>query len=233
MRFGPARVPKFSLALAYFLGFLLGDGSVSLKSPTIALVCNSIEEDQFCRSVLIPLIKKLFGINPNLYKRKDKNAYTVAFNSRRVVTYLANQIRFPIGEVPKTVPRIILGASRRMKIAFVRGFFDADGSLIFSKKTYSQHMYPSIELKCVYKAVLADIETILRELAFRTSIGRSDESWVLRINGVEMLELWMKIIGSSNIKHNSKYLVWRKFGHCPPNTTLRQRMELLRHESDP
>jgi intein/homing endonuclease len=227
MRFGPAKVPGFSPSFAYFLGYLLGDGSVSMKRPTIALVCHSIEENQFCRFVLVPLVTKLFGIKPTLYKRKDKNAYTVQFDSRRVVTHLANEIRFPIGETPKTVPKVILRGATRIKIAFVRGYFDADGSLIFSKKTYSKHVYPSIELKCVYFAVLADVQVILRQFGFRTSIGRSVESWVLRINGVEMLKRWMRIIGSDNIKHNSKYSVWRELGYCPPDTTVRERLDML------
>jgi len=227
MRFGLAKVPRFSPSFAYFLGYLLGDGSVSLKKPTIAMVCDSIEENQFCRFVIVPLVMSLFGIRPTLYKRKEKNAYTVQFDSRRVVTYLANEIGFPTGESPKNVPRVILSAAKRVKIAFVRGFFDADGTLVFSKKTYSKHVYPSIELKCVHSAVLADIGTILRQLGFRISIGRSVESWVLRINGVEMLERWMRIIGSNNIKHNTKYSVWQKLGYCPPNTSVQERLNLL------
>ena len=47
------------------------------------------------------------------------------------------------------------------------------------------------------------------------------------ISGKENLKKWMKFIGFSNEKHLTKYLIWKKFGFCPPNTTLKQRLLIL------
>ncbi len=49
---------------AYFLGVLLGDGSVgSARVPSIYLVGDLVEERGFYDYVLIPLISALFNIN--------------------------------------------------------------------------------------------------------------------------------------------------------------------------
>ncbi len=54
----------------------------------------------------------------------------------------------------------------------------------------------------------------------------------IEICGKEQLELWMKKIGFNSRKHLTKYLVWKKFGFCPPNTTLPERELILKGELD-
>ena len=41
-------IPRFSKSLAYFLGLLLGDGSVGLEKPTIQLTFHEVDEEEFC-----------------------------------------------------------------------------------------------------------------------------------------------------------------------------------------
>ena len=43
----------------------------------------------------------------------------------------------------------------------------------------------------------------------------------------------MKKIGFNNYAKYSKYEVWKKFGFCPPYTTLKQRKKILNGELDP
>jgi hypothetical protein len=68
-------------------------------------------------------------------------------------------------------------------------------------------------------------------MGFRAAINRSAESLVVRLNGILMLEKWMNEIGSRNAKHLTKYLVWKKEGFCPSNTTLEVRLRTLGMES--
>ena len=226
MRNGFARIPRLTASFAYFLGYLLGDGCTSV-GQIVAMSCHSIDEEHFCKSVLVPLIARLFGVRLTPYKDIKLNAYHINFGSKKLVAYLTNEVGFPPGQARKSVPKLIQHAPRRLRVAFVRGFFDADGSLIFSKKTYGNHVYPSIELKSVDREILEWVMGVLEELSFRASLGRSVESWVLRINGADMLNRWMEMIGSSNLKHISKYQVWQKYGYCPPNTSVPQRLGLL------
>jgi len=228
------RTPEhISPQLAYFLAMLIGDGSVgTLDRPTIYMVGHSVDERSFYDSIIIPLIGKLFGVQPYSYTRKRKQAYALHFKSRRLVEYLVDEIGFPNKKEPKRVPIAISSAPESIVLAFIRGLFDSDGSLIFSKKTYSNYQYPSIEIKSVNRRLAYSTTRMLSVLGFRASLGRSVESWVVRINGCEMLELWMTRIGSWNVKHLTKYLLWKKQGFCIPKTTVPIRLTMLGLQSD-
>ena len=227
--FSAARIPKLTLPFAYFLGYLLGDGYTSRSGhPLIGMTCHSIDEREYCMTFLVPLIVRTFGIHPCVYKKKNQNAIAITFGSEKVLTYLTRELGVPLGQERKTVPKWIIEASMKVKIAFIRGLFDADGSLIFSKKHHQTEVYPSIELKSVDQEILEWVQRTLWELSFRATLGRSVESYVLRINGEEMLKRWMDVIGSSNIKHISKFQVWRRFGYCPPSTKVPDRIRFLK-----
>jgi LAGLIDADG DNA endonuclease family protein len=214
---------------AYFLGLLLGDGSVgSVKVPSIYLVGDLVEERGFYDYLVIPLINELFKIRPYSYVRKGKSAYAVHFKSKRLVEYLVSQLDFPCGGVPKYLPRPMAIFPEGIRLAFIRGLFDADGSLVFSRKTYREHEYPTIEIKTVSRQLGLSVKDLLLIAGFRSSLNKSAESWVMRINGKAMLERWMEKIGSRNIKHLTRYLVWKKQGVCPPNTTVGERMLTLK-----
>ncbi|MDA4115360.1 MAG: hypothetical protein OK442_02245 [Thaumarchaeota archaeon] len=121
-----------SQKFAYFLGVLLGDGSVgSARVPLIYLVGDLVEERGFYDYVLIPLISALFNISPYSYVRKGKSAYAVHFKSKRLVEYLVSQLDFPCGDVRKCLPRPMAFFPEGIRLAFVRGLFDADGSIVF------------------------------------------------------------------------------------------------------
>ena len=179
----------------------------------------------------MPLIRKLFRVNPYCYERKEKQAYALHFKSKQLAEYLADRIGFPTGSSGKYVPSAIESSSLKLRKAFIRGVFDADGCLSFSKSTYSTHKYPSIQIKNKSRPLLASVRKTLEGLGFRTSLTKSRESWALSTNGVEMLGFWMSVIGTSNEKHLSKYHVWKKLGYCPPGTTTPQRIEMLSKKS--
>jgi hypothetical protein len=217
---------------AYFLGVLLGDGSVGTpERPTIYIVGNLVDERGFYDHMLIPLITELFSIHPYRYVRKGKNAYAVHFKSRRLVEYLVSEVGFPGSQGPKFLPSTIRSLGDHGKCSFIRGLFDSDGSLIFSKKTYQRSQYPTIEIKTVSHHLGRSVKDLLVAIGFRAALNRSAESWVVRLNGLTMLEMWMNKIGSRNVKHLTKYLVWKKDGFCPPETTTPMRLKLLGIES--
>ena len=223
------RLPSaITYKFAYFLGVLLGDGSVGTpERPTIYIVGNLEDERGFYDYFLIPLITDLFSIHPYAYVRKGKNSYATHFKSRKLVEYLISEIGFPGSQGPKFLPRVVSSLPDISKLSLVRGLFDSDGSLIFSKKTYQQNQYPTIEIKTVSHSLGSSLKNLLVEIGFRAALNRSAESWVVRLNGVTMLEMWMSKIGSRNVKHLTKYLIWKKEGFCPPETTMPMRLKLL------
>ncbi len=61
---------------------------------------------------------------------------------------------------------------------------------------------------------------------------RDRYKYVIYISGTEMLERWMDLIGTKNPVKLTRYLVWKKFGFCPPHTTLQQRKDILNDKLD-
>src|SRR5437867_1729373 len=89
--------------------------------------------------------------------------------------------RFYRSDLAKVIPGTILSATQEIRIPFIRGLFDSDGSLIFSRKTYKEYRYPSIEIKSVSRNLCSSIEQMLVPMGFRASLNKSAESWVVRI----------------------------------------------------
>jgi intein/homing endonuclease len=221
-------LPQLDTTLAYFLGLLLGDGCIGdTRNSLFYMVGHLIDERDYYDRLVIPLITKLFGLQPHSYVKRGQLAYAVSFHSINLIEYLTSEIGFPAPDLPKTVPGTILGSSEVIKRAFLAGLFDADGCLVFSLKSYGSYRYPTIEIKSVDKSIVESVFTMLGELGFRATIRKSAESWVASVNGEAQLEKWMTSIGSHNIKHLSKYLVWKNCGSCPPYTNVPERLKTL------
>jgi len=201
-------LPQLDTRFAYFLGLLLGDGYVGdIRDSLLYMVGHLIDERDYYDRLVIPLISKLFGLYPHTYVKKGQLAYAINFYSINLIKYLRSEIGFPVHDLPKVVPRIILVSSEAIKKAFLAGLFDADGCLVFSLKSYGSYCYPTIEIKSVDKSIIEAVFTMLGELGFRATIRKSAESWVASVNGKAQLQKWMTSIGSHNIKHLSKYLL--------------------------
>jgi len=50
---------------------------------------------------------------------------------------------------------------------------------------------------------------------------------VVSVSGTDELAKWMEMIGTKNDAQFSRYLIWKKFGFCPSNTSLSQREDIL------
>ncbi len=221
-------LPELNESLAYFLGFLLGDGFLgAIIKPVIYFSGDLIDELDFYTRVVIPLISRLFGRDTHTHVKKGQQAFGVAFNSRQLIEHLTSNIGYPEHGSPKLIPRIIRNASPNIRRAFLCGLFDADGTLVFSLKSYGSYCYPTIEIKSVDRAIADAAREMLIELGFKATIRKSAESWVVSLNGEALLERWMKLIGSHNIKHLSKYLLWKEYGSCPPHTRVPERLIAL------
>ncbi len=220
-------LPRLDTTLAYFLGPLPGDGYVGdIHVSLLYLVGHLVDERDYYDRLVIPLVSKIFGLRPHAYIRRGQLAYALQIHSIKLIEYLRSEIGFSTRGMPKVVPQIILASSAAIKRAFLAGLFDADGCLVFAK-SHGSYRYPRIEIKSVDKSIAGAVHRMLCELGFRATIRKSAESWVVTVNGDAQLEKWMTSIGSHNIKHLSKYLVWKEFGSCLPHTTMPERLEAL------
>ncbi len=84
----------------------------------------------------------------------------------------------------------------------VRGIFDTDGTVFFSKKTYSNPIYPTVEI-CTYSNNLANqLAELLKMHGFRArKRGSQNRGFYVALYGNKMLEKWINEIGSSNERH--------------------------------
>jgi spore cortex formation protein SpoVR/YcgB (stage V sporulation) len=107
----------------YWLGVLVGDGSMSEKSRHVAIV-NSDHELLFNWQ---RIGEKLFGMSAG--HRIEPTKVRVFFYSLTLIQWLHNHLDIKIGYAApiKEVPSAILRSPRSVVASFLRGLFDADG----------------------------------------------------------------------------------------------------------
>ena len=197
------------------------------STKPIIYLSNDSEEQDFYTQVVGPLIFKPFRIEAHLYFRPHQQALALSFHSRQLIEYLNYKMGYLEYGSAKQIPKTIRDSTPSIKCAFLCGLFDADGALVFSLKSYGSYCYPTVEIKSVDLVIVSSTKEMLVELGFRASIRKSAESWVVSVNGKAQLERWMRLIGSYNIKHLSKYLLWKEHGSCPPYTKVAERLTSL------
>lgn len=215
--------------LAECIGVILGDGHLHKKRDCITIV-GSLEDLYYYEDHVIPLLKSLFPGNPRLRKRNDRNAYYIDFNSKEAMEYLSNKIGLVRGnKVNAKIPDII---KNNMDLIphFLRGLFDTDGCLKFSKQTKNINYYPRVQFAFRASNFAEEVGIILKKLKFNIGSWKENRFNGLlfyQISGKANLERWMTLVGSNNLVHKTKYLIWQERGFYIPKSSLKSRIEAL------
>ena len=236
-------------SLAEDIGIQIGDGSIPMQIDkkgvqhyVIACYGNITEDREYLRNFVIPLKKKLFNINLTLKDHQAAGTCYIKFESKAIFSFYEKNIILNIGRKNEIViPKIILQAPLKIQLACIRGIADTDFSLSFKKNTKGFHDNPCISLGCSSKQLVLQIARILNKIKITTSLTLDNEEYdertkktyvrnYLYINGKKNLDKWMSSIAFYNPVQTSRYLVWKKFGFCPPKTTLKQRISILKGE---
>tara|TARA_Y100000310_G_scaffold345502_1_gene465706 strand:+ start:8488 stop:9303 length:816 start_codon:yes stop_codon:yes gene_type:complete len=236
--------------LANLIGIHLGDGNIYVSPNNydyaVTYTGHLVDEYEWYTKDISLLIESLFNIFPSIQedKRKNKSSIRLWVRSKAIVHFLSEIIGLPRGnKYTCNVPSCILSASNEIKCAFLSGFFDTDFSLTFSKrKAKGIHKYPTLSLHTSNTNLAKDIVKLLKGFGFepytrynfeKKVLDKTHLSNAIEINGKENLEKFMKLIGFSSPKHITKYEVWKRFGFCPPYTTLAERRNMLAGKLDP
>ncbi|MFH1391397.1 MAG: LAGLIDADG family homing endonuclease [Candidatus Diapherotrites archaeon] len=131
--------------LAEFIGYYLGDGHRSSKvSLRLTDSCIQILEHHKY------IIEKLFNYSGIIRRHSDKskNAFILEINNIKIIRFLEKN--FPeIGFKTRSIvcPEKIMQAKQNIQSAFLRGFFDAEGTVVKSVKasTSSKKMQKDIQ----------------------------------------------------------------------------------------
>lgn len=124
---GELNFPDFSEKLAEFFGIMLGDGHIS--SGQIRISLNSITDKKYSLYIKT-LLKSLFKVSPGFSRRKNQQALDIFISSVDLIDYLKRKGLFVTNKVKYQVdvPSWIFNKDSYKK-AFLRGFFDTDGSI--------------------------------------------------------------------------------------------------------
>lgn len=142
--------------LAFFLGYFWGDGFVS----TGGRVGLCASHGSVMESKAPELFQKLFGLEVSLQQKEQDRSVVYVVKSAQLTCWLEkNGLLKPRADELK-LPRAIRMAPRHVLAAFLRGFFEADGTLC--------HHYP--ELSSASRSLLEDISVMLSGLGIPSVI---------------------------------------------------------------
>lgn len=164
------KTPKPSMALAEFVGIMLGDGAITDSQVTISL---SLKNDvQYGEYVKI-LLEKLFGRKPSVYKRIDNGTLIIQFSGVNFIEFClkmglvkGNKIRAQV-DIPGWIKN-----NSSYYIACLRGLFDTDGCIYLHKHWTKGIRYRNLGLCFTShsKPLLHSFNQGLLQLSFKTTI---------------------------------------------------------------
>lgn len=235
--------------LSEICGIHAGDGYLRGKDHRKELdISGNIEEKDFYDLHVTELFKKVFEININCKLFQPRNTYGFVIRDKNIIEFRHN-LGFPYG--PKStivaIPEWIFKSSNKeIKTRFLRGLFDTDGCLHFWKRNKGKYgffkkehnYYPIIKFNTVSKKLNDQVRKLLKELEFgkigeyiyKPKTLNENIRYVLTLYGPVKAIKFFELIGSKNPVKLSRFLLWKKIGHCPANSTLVQRLEMLKKE---
>jgi stage V sporulation protein R len=114
--------PVLDEKLSSFLGYLVGDGHISVAKRTLGVTTGDEEQ----ADAVVGLVNDLFGIRPR--RKWDEGRWRICFSSRNVEEFLKS-LGLPTGVCArvKNVPDAVLRSPKSVVAAFLRSYYDSDG----------------------------------------------------------------------------------------------------------
>ena len=201
----PISYPKRSSELAEFVGIMLGDGGISQYQLKVTL--HKIDDKEYGEFV-ISLIEKLFDVPVSVQPRKRDNSTNYVISRVELVQHCINKIGLKQGNKIKQqidIPDWIK-QNKQYSIACVRGLVDTDGSVFTHRykingKLYS---YKKMGFTSRSKKLVNSVFKILDSIDLCPRITKNYED--VRIDSIESMKNYFKLIGTHNPKHLKRYL---------------------------
>lgn len=129
--------------LAYIIGFFQGDGHLKKEKGERNFQEHSIyfyESDKEILNMINKLMYEQFGIYGNIYFQSNKTGKwnTLRICSKQIYLFFKNVLNLKTGKKVRGVntPEIIKKSEISAQLSFIRGFFDAEGSVGETKKNH-------------------------------------------------------------------------------------------------
>lgn len=200
-------------AIAELCGIILGDGHVHISANRI-VITGSLEDEPYHRHHVAKLFTRNFGVKPIFFTQEKKNAHYIQVESKICIGYFLGLGLKRGAKKEISMPEFI--SSKHLATCFLRGLFDTDGWLKFSKMRDSKKPYPRIRLTAKKSKLALQIGVLLSSLGFNYSIWQDQRTanaiLNYEISGKENTERWFRTIQPKNPKHLKRYNTWQKIG---------------------
>ncbi len=207
-----------------FYGILLGDGCISryvYRSKLhyeIRIDGSAFTDVDYYHVHVVDLLSRIVGKKPTPGFRKQCMGIYIHFCNPDLAIFLNNNFGFPFGKKGEIIiPDKILNDFEKLEHV-LRGLFDTDGSLYFTKNNSEQRYYPIIEITTYSSGLLNQLKRALESAGFTVKINHRKDS--VKLHGKKNLLKWMELIGTSHPDKASKFKYWRQYGYCPRNDEL-------------
>jgi len=195
----PERCPDY----AYFIGVLLGDGSISRSAigSRNTAKCDGFDIEM-CQN-FAEKGERMFGIKPKWLKTERTGPhravhgdtfYRVAFYSNTMANYLVQET-----QDKKKIPEWIRTGSNDIKAGFIRGFADAEGC---AARTRNGHR---VSIAQKDRTILEDIRVMLQSFGIVSTIHKGGrECHNLSLNSIPDNIIFRDNIGFSIMRKQSR-----------------------------
>ena len=237
--------------IAEFCGAVIGDGWIQSNEKGFFLAGDPLEDREYYDSHITPMVKDIL-IETKPREFPYWKVYGISLYKKKHIKKLRS-FGLPKGKKVDTaeVPSWIRNSNKKIKSAFVRGVFDTDGC-IFCQKDYTKyantfnakyHVKARLRFTSISKNLIEQVMDLMKGLGFRCSKRRikrgfsndrnNHDVFILELNKLDGIKRFFEELKPSNPRHVTKYLIWKKFGFCPPKTTISQRKDILKNVLNP
>jgi len=217
------RYPFISEDLAELVGIHIGDGHLGSRTHRkeflFQISGHSVKDKEYCEGFVIPLIKKLFNIEPGRRFKKTERTLEIHVYSKGVFNFLTTTFDLPIGKKKGIrIPRMFFASDGLLK-ACLRGIIDTDFFFSLDKK----HVFLGAWFG--EKSLVKDLEKAFSQLGIKAKVyydrgyldartGKYYNRHRIYLSTQRNLSSWYDLIGSHHPLMISRYQCW-KTGTAP------------------
>ncbi len=186
---------KTSYELMQFLGYMIGDGTVGKRGVRFK------DANEALLAKYEKLGRELFSIRGRIVKIPEANAFLLELNSLALRQWLEkNFLKACSKGRKKGVPEIVGKTTEKEVAGFLRGLFDAEGSVNLKSR--------QITLVMTNEEITRTIQMLLLRFSIISSFGEHDTKWgpsfSVSLNNKEAVKKFMEEIGFNSEEKNFK-----------------------------